>query len=123
MRLEQFEYAGLLLLSWTVPFLYLSIHYKFLKPWGLRLIQPSVILTAVPFLIWDWWAISSGQWSYNTRYVTGWYLGVAPVEEILFFLFIPQACLLIWVLMKKYPSAEALKEAAMHHIIARRKKV
>jgi lycopene cyclase domain-containing protein len=56
----------------------------------------AVALSALPFLAWDVWFTRQGVWSFNPRYHLGAsFLGL-PLEEWLFFLAIPFACLFIY---------------------------
>jgi lycopene cyclase domain-containing protein len=48
------------------------------------------------FLTWDHYFTKWGVWSFNPEYVTGIYLAGMPVEEWMFFLFIPYSCLFIY---------------------------
>jgi lycopene cyclase domain-containing protein len=57
---------------------------------------PSIISTGIFFLIWDYIKTSNGVWSFNDRYITGIKLGVLPIEEILFFITVPYACMFIY---------------------------
>lgn len=55
----------------------------------------SIIPTAVIFLIWDYYAVSSGHWFFDAKQVVGIY-GFAgiPLEEFLFFVIVPLAGLM-----------------------------
>jgi lycopene cyclase domain-containing protein len=61
------------------------------KKW--KFILPSVILPGILFLVWDAWFTYLGVWGFNPRYVSGSYIYNLPLEEVLFFLCIPGACL------------------------------
>ena len=55
----------------------------------------AILLPAIPFLLWD--AIVTGaHWNFNPEYVSGIKLINLPVEEILFFITVPFACLFTW---------------------------
>jgi lycopene cyclase domain-containing protein len=74
-----------------VPFIY-SFHPKlqFYKTW--KAFFPAVLLTGLIFVLWDVYFTSLGVWGFNPRYLIGIKLGNMPLEEILFFLCIPYAC-------------------------------
>jgi lycopene cyclase domain-containing protein len=61
------------------------------KKW--RAILPAVLLPGILFLIWDAWFTSMDVWGFNPRYVVGVYLFNLPIEEVLFFVCIPGACI------------------------------
>ena len=74
-----------------IPFIF-SFHpklnfYKYFKAFFI-----ANILVAVIFITWDIVFTRIGVWGFNPTYVSGIYLLHLPIEEILFFVFIPFAC-------------------------------
>ena len=73
----------------------------------------AIILPAIPFLLWD--AIVTGShWNFNPEYVSGIKLINLPIEEILFFITVPFACLFTWEMIirradQKYVNAGWLR--------------
>ncbi len=59
----------------------------------------SIGLSAIIFIIWDQ-LVTDLFWSFNKKYILGLFIGKLPVEEMLFFLTVPYACLLLWVNIK-----------------------
>jgi lycopene cyclase domain-containing protein len=63
----------------------------FVKAW--RNVVPAILLPAAGFIIWDEVFTQLGIWGFNSKYISGWNIGSLPIEEILFFICIPFACL------------------------------
>jgi lycopene cyclase domain-containing protein len=63
---------------------------KFYQHW--RFLFPSLAITALLFLVWDVWFTDKGVWGFNRRYTGNTYLFGLPLEEYLFFITVPYAC-------------------------------
>jgi lycopene cyclase domain-containing protein len=60
-----------------------------------RRLAGALLPTVVGFGLWDLYAISRHQWSYDRHWTTGVMLpGRLPLEEVLFFLVIPTCAIL-----------------------------
>jgi lycopene cyclase domain-containing protein len=78
--------------SFIVPFLF-SFHPKlqFYKKW--RSLFPSILIMMAFFISWDVIFTSNGIWGFNDAYISGYKLLNLPIEEWLFFICIPYACI------------------------------
>jgi lycopene cyclase domain-containing protein len=54
---------------------------------------PAILLTMAVFIPWDMLKTHLEVWGFNPRYLLGYYIGNLPVEEWMFFIAIPYACL------------------------------
>jgi len=60
----------------------------------------SILCAFIFFVIWDELVINY-FWSFNQKYISGFLIGRIPIEEVLFFISVPFACLFLWVNYKK----------------------
>lgn len=75
-----------------------KVHYY--KKW--KYLFPAMIITAVPFIIWDMWFTQEGVWGFNEVYLTGFSIGNLPVEEVMFFFSVPYASVFIYECLISY---------------------
>jgi lycopene cyclase domain-containing protein len=52
-----------------------------------------MLLTMLLFIPWDMLKTDLAVWGFNPRYLLGFYIGNLPIEEWMFFIAIPYACL------------------------------
>ncbi len=69
----------------------------------------SILIVSSAFLIWDVIATARGDWAFNKLYLTGIYFWGLPIEEILFFLTVPYACIFIFKTVNLYLKDKVLK--------------
>lgn len=73
---------------------------QFYKSW--KYIFPGLFITGIVFLIWDYLFTILDVWSFNPDYVVGFYILNLPIEEILFFITVPFACIFIYECLNYY---------------------
>lgn len=81
---------------------------RFYKSW--KFIFPGLIITGILFLVWDHLFTILDVWSFNPDYVIGAYILNLPVEEILFFITVPFACIFIYECLNFYIKRDLLKD-------------
>src|SRR5690554_3561835 len=62
----------------------------------------AAILVAIPFIAWDIWFTARGVWWFDTRYTIGWVIAGLPLEEWLFFIFIPFSCIFTYFCFDRF---------------------
>ena len=98
-------YAYLYLHLFTfVPVFALSFDRRvgYYKAWGALL--PAIIIVGTIFIVWDVYFTYAGVWGFNEDYLSGYYLFKLPVEEWLFFVTVPFACIFIYECLNYYVS-------------------
>ena len=103
MSLLQSHYTYLILNLFTIsgPLL-LSFDKKvaFYKEW--RFFILAMLPTSAAYILWDIIATHTGVWKFNEQYLLGSFIGNLPLEEYMFFLVVPYACLFIYACIKAY---------------------
>lgn len=101
--MEKYLYFGVLLFAISYPLAQsFEQRIRYATKWGQ--LFPGMLITALLFIVWDIWFTKIGVWEFNHTYITGFFVGNLPVEEILFFFIIPFACVFIYeVLIYFFP--------------------
>lgn len=109
--MEQYYYLGLDLFTISFPLLRSFEHrITFWKKWP-GLFTGIAVMAAV-FIIWDAIFTANGVWGFNPRYLTGPHIFHLPIEEWLFFLVVPYACVFLYEVMRYYVKRDILGKVA-----------
>ena len=109
--MERYYYLALDVLSVAFPLLAsFDKRLRFRSKWpGLF---TGLMVMSVLFLLWDGLFTALGVWGFNPRYLVGLYLFGMPVEEWLFFLFIPYSCVFLYEVMRYFIRRDVLRDFA-----------
>jgi lycopene cyclase domain-containing protein len=106
-------YVYLYLNIFTILFpLLLSFDKKvaFYKDWAS--LWPAIFMNAILFIVWDILFTKHGVWGFNEVYLTGVYIYNLPLEEVLFFITVPYACVFIYDVLNAYVTVDLLQPFA-----------
>lgn len=96
----KFEYLILNIVIIAGPLIFGSMRrFYFIDRWPYALF--SIIIAAIPFLIWDG-LVTGKHWMFNEAYTLDFRLAGLPLEEWLFFITVPFACLFSWEMILKF---------------------
>lgn len=66
-------------------------YYKFFKP-----LSVSILIVGLSYIIWDILVTARGDWWFNEEFLVGIEIFGLPIEEIMFFIVVPFACIFIY---------------------------
>lgn len=96
-----YTYALVLILTVIICFVAsFDRRLRFDRHFGAYLLAALVV--AIPFIAWDVWFTARGVWWFNTDYTLGVVVAGLPVEEWLFFFFIPFSCVFTYYCFDKF---------------------
>ena len=87
------KYLYLTLDVFTILFPFIFSFYSkanFSKKW--KYLWAAIVIPGILFLVWDEAFTRLNVWGFNEEYLTGLFIGKLPLEEVLFFICIPYAC-------------------------------
>ena len=98
---QQYTYLIINILTVFFPIV-LSFDKKvhFYKKW--KFIAPGILCSGLLYLVWDYIFTIKNVWSFNDQYIIGIKFFNLPLEEILFFITVPFACIFIYECLNSY---------------------
>jgi lycopene cyclase domain-containing protein len=60
----------------------------------------SIAVVSSCYLLWDILVSARGEWSFNSKYLSGVQILNLPIEEVLFFITVPYSCLFIYEVVR-----------------------
>lgn len=104
-------YLYLILFTVSFPLVFsFDKRVRFVRYW--RAAFMAIVLVALFFLVWDYLYTDWGIWGFNEEYLLGIQLLNLPIEEVLFFVVVPFACLFIYECLRYYITKDYLKTSA-----------
>jgi lycopene cyclase domain-containing protein len=98
---DHFTYLFLNLITIAGP-LALSFDKKVAFYKNLNQFIVAMLATSTLYILWDIWFTKINVWLFNPQFLYGnWFAGL-PLEEYIFFIIIPYACLFIYACLKAY---------------------
>ncbi|HCW08889.1 MAG TPA: lycopene cyclase domain-containing protein [Cytophagales bacterium] len=111
MSKTNFLYLFLDFISVAFPFAF-SFYPKanFSKKW--KYLWRALLIPASIFIVWDMAFTRMGVWGFNPKYLLGIYIYNLPIEEILFFICIPYACVFLYEALRYLVKKDFFESAA-----------
>lgn len=108
---SNYLYLLLNLSTLSIPFLRsFEPKINFKSKW--KALFPAIFITGIFFIIWDAQFTSKGIWGFNPDYILGIYFLHLPIEEWLFFIIIPYACIFIYEVLNYFLKRDYLGKIA-----------
>jgi lycopene cyclase domain-containing protein len=101
-------YLAVDLAAISIPFLF-SFHPKIRLDKEWLALWPALVIATIIFATWDSYFTQLGVWGFNPSYLTGSYFFHLPIEEILFFICIPYACVFTYSCFGIFKGGNAFK--------------
>ena len=92
---SKYLYLGLMLFSLSYPLAQSFEHrIRLYKKW--KALFAGIAVMMMLFIPWDIWFTDLGVWWFSDNYTTGFKVWLLPIEEWLFFIIVPYACIFIY---------------------------
>lgn len=92
---SKYLYLGLLIFSMAYPIAQsFEWRIRYYTKW--KRLFPAIVVMTLIFIPWDIWFTKIGVWWFNDDYITGIKMFHLPIEEWLFFIVVPFACIFIY---------------------------
>lgn len=108
MEISHFTYLSLILFTISYP-LFKSFEDKIQYASKWKYLFPGIITSAVFFIVWDVLFTKMGIWEFNSHYILGISFLQLPLEEWLFFIVVPFACVFIYEVMNYFIKQDVLR--------------
>jgi lycopene cyclase domain-containing protein len=72
---------------------------------------------SVPFIIWDISAVHLNHWEFNPDFTLDIHFIGLPVSELLFFVVVPLACMVVWAGLERLPNSRAIGEQPIRNVL------
>jgi len=108
---SKYLYLGLLILCISYPLVQsFESRIRFYKNW--KPLFLSILIMMALFIPWDVWFASESIWWFKKEYVLGITIFNLPIEEWLFFIIVPYACVFIYEVLNFYVKKDVLSPIA-----------
>lgn len=97
----RYTYLLINIFSILIPFIF-SFHPRIRFSKHFKAFIFSNIITAIVFIVWDIGFTYKGVWGFNEKYLLGPHLFNIPLEEVMFFICIPFACIFTYHSLNRF---------------------
>lgn len=77
-----------------------------------KFLFPALAVNGLVFISWDYFFTRLGVWGFNPDYLLGLHVFGLPLEEVLFFVTVPYACVFIYEVLNAYVGCDWLQPYA-----------
>jgi lycopene cyclase domain-containing protein len=113
MKILETQYLYFFLLLFTISYPLAQSFEKRIQLYKkFKFIGFAIISILVVFIPWDMYFTEKGIWWFNTNYTTGVRLYNLPIEEVLFFIIVPFACVFIYEVLNYFIKTDIFSKIA-----------